>query len=40
MRRPEATSCTVYSIPRAGTHALMKVMRLIGLEEWEPEGGG
>jgi hypothetical protein len=36
---PNATSCVVLSIPRAGTHMLMKVMKLLGLKEFTPTGG-
>lgn len=36
---PNGTSCIVLSIPRAGTHMLMKVLKLIGLKEFIPRGG-
>jgi len=39
MNSQNGTSCVVYSIPRAGTHAVMNVMRVIGLKEFTPKNG-
>lgn len=39
MHSENATSCIVLSIPRAGTHFLMKTLNLMGLKEYEPKNG-
>ena len=39
MNAQEALSCLVLSIPRAGTHFLMKTLALMGLKEYAPPGG-